>query len=272
MPEGPEVQVVIRTLQEKLQDALITDVEVFYPKLEEDGHLTDLIGQRIRKFSRLGKYMIFETDDYDWIAHMRMEGKFYVFFSAPEDRRHIHAIFHLDDGRYLCYHDTRKFGRMSVYPKTEDLHSLPMLKNVGYDYTDPHVTGDYLYQEIHHSRRCLKMALLDQRIIAGIGNIYANEICFACGLDPRSRCTRLSKKDCALIVDVTRRILNEADALGGTTVHSFASGFGVTGRFQQHLQVHMQDGKPCPRCGHTIEKIMVQNRGTYLCRNCQKRK
>ena len=276
MPEGPEVQVVVSTLERQLQDHTIAKVNVFYEKLiaypSVDQFCQQLQGQKFHAFSRIGKYLLFTLDTSILVVHLRMEGRFYIYDRPPAFCKHIHSIWQMDDGRNVCYHDTRKFGRMWLYPKTEDVASLPALKNVGLDFTDPRTDAMYFYQQIHSAHRPLKMALLDQSIIAGIGNIYADEICFACGLDPRSRCNRISKKDCANIILQMRKILSEAIAGGGTTIRDYTSSLGVSGRFQIHLQVHARKGEPCPVCGRPIEKITVGQRGTYICRHCQKRK
>lgn len=274
MPEGPEVEVVVRTLRKQIQYQTITDVKIFYPKLiEKTSYPFEKIqGQTLLQFNRIGKYLIFTLNDYQWVCHLRMEGKFYIYKQLPTSLKHIHMILTLCDGRKLCYHDTRKFGRMGLYPIEKNLYDLPPLIQVGYDFTDPKLTSVYLYHALHHSKRSLKAALLDQSIIAGIGNIYADEICFACRLDPRSRCMKISKKDCDNIIYYTRFILKKAIESGGTTIRDYTSSLGVTGRFQLHLKVHGRAGKACLRCGHTIEKIKVAQRGTYLCRHCQKRK
>ena len=276
MPEAPEVQVVVDTMAVQLKNAEIEQVDVRYDSIvaypSKDEFIQGLSHQHFRAFKRIGKYLIFEMDDKILISHLRMEGKFYIYDQKIEESKHIHLIFYLKDGRKACYHDTRKFGRFYLYPKTEDISSLPALNNVGYDFTDERCTADYFYTCIHPLKRTLKSALLDQRFVAGIGNIYANEICFACGLDPRSRCNRISKKDCETILFHTRRILNEAIQYGGSTIRDYTSSLGVSGRFQLRLKVHARDGQPCPNCGCIIEKIFVNQRGTYLCRNCQKRK
>ena len=226
-------------------------------------------GQAFHTFSRLGKYLIFGLDDYDLIVHLRMEGKFYLYDKLCKDK-HIHLVFQLSNEKYMSYHDTRKFGRMYLYPKKEDIHSYDCFKNVGYDYMDERVNGMYFYNCVHSLKRNLKSCLLDQSIMAGIGNIYADEICFEVGLDPRSRASKLSKKDCERIVFATKRILQGATRFGGTTIRSYTSSLGVTGRFQLHLKVHNQI--QCKVCHQNIKKITVSQRGTYLCPNCQKRK
>lgn len=276
MPEAPEVQVVLDTLQSQIQDAQIIRAEVYYdPLIEHPGvkeFSKEICYEHFRTFERLGKYLLFGLDTKRLICHLRMEGKFYLYEDAVPPSKHIYAIFYLKDGRKLCYHDTRKFGRMSLYPIEADIRSLPPLQHIGLDFSDPRVEGEWFYRLIHSKKRPLKAALLDQELIAGIGNIYANEICFACGLDPRSRCNRISKKDCVNIVQHMRRILFGAIRSGGSTIRDYTSSLGVTGRFQLKLKVHEKEGLSCPVCGHTIEKIVVAQRGTYLCRHCQKRK
>lgn len=274
MPEGPEVEVVVRTLEHQIKNLCIKDIRIVYENVVQSDSLPveKIKGQTFLRFDRIGKYLIFTLSDDQLVFHLRMEGKFYIYDELPTDLKHIHVIFTLDNGRKLCYHDTRKFGRMVLYPKEKDLYNLPALQHVGYDFMDARATPDYFYQSIHTSKRSLKAALLDQSIMAGIGNIYADEICFACKLDPRSRCTRISKKDCEAILFHTRRILKGAIRFGGTTIRDYTSSLGVTGRFQLRLKVHTRQGKSCIRCGHVIDKVKVSQRGTYLCRNCQKRK
>lgn len=273
MPEAPEVQTVLDTLETQIQNIKIENVYIYYPKIVENVDAvtfkTQLQNQSFRTFQRIGKYLIFGLDTMDLVVHLRMEGKFYLYDSLHTDK-HIHIVFKLSNGKYMSYHDTRKFGRMYIYPKEIDIHTYPCFKNVGYDYLDERVTGAYFYNRIHSLKRNLKSCLLDQSIMAGIGNIYADEICFSVGLDPRSRACKLSKKDCEKIVEETRRILQGATRFGGTTIRSYTSSLGVTGRFQLHLKVH--DQTQCKVCHHPIKKLTVSQRGTYLCPNCQKRK
>lgn len=275
MPEAPEVQTVLSTLEDQIKDLRIEEVQIRYEKLIENESVSSFIekisNQHFRQFHRYGKYLIFALDDYDWIVHLRMEGKFYLLTDLPKDK-HIHAGFLLSDGRWLCYHDTRKFGRMKLYLKQEDFQSFPCFQKLGPDVLDPSLKADYLYQAFHHSNRSLKACLLDQSLVAGIGNIYADEICFACQLDPRSRSKRISKKDCVHLVYHMQRIIRGAMRYGGTTIRSYTSSLGVTGRFQLKLRVHDRKDEECTVCHTLIKKIIVAQRGTYLCPKCQKRK
>ena len=205
--------------------------------------------------------------------HLRMEGKYYVQKETdPYDQKHIHVQFYLTDGRVVRYHDTRKFGRMYVYDAKEPFEAYACFKHVGYDAFDERVTPQYLWNAFHHRKITLKQALLDQSVVAGVGNIYADEICFALGYDPRSKVSRLKKADYEAWIKEMRRILNGAILSGGTTIRSYTSSLGVDGRFQLKLKVHAKKGEPCLVCHTPIEKITVGGRGTYLCKTCQKRR
>ena len=186
MPEAPEVQTVLSTLEHQIKGAKILDVKVYYPKLIQNLDVTEFVSslknQRFCDFFRIGKYLGFVMDDLDLIVHLRMEGKFYILKELPSDLKHIHCVMCLDDGRLLCYHDTRKFGRMALYPKAVDVRRLDCFKNVGYDCLDENLDGMTFYKIIHPLKRNIKSALLDQSIIAGVGNIYADEILFSCKL------------------------------------------------------------------------------------------
>ena len=275
MPEAPEVQTVLTTLEKQIRNACIEKVEIFHEKLPENLGVHEfekmLENQKILRFFRLGKYLGFETEEYDWIVHLRMEGKFFVFDSYPDPKdKHIHAIFSLSTGQYLCYHDTRKFGRMYLYPKTEDIASLPCFQNVGIDFSK--ASGTYLFDRTRNSKRDIKSVLLDQSVIAGIGNIYADEILYAARIDPRSIASHLDRDDCETIAAQTKRILNEAIEAKGTTIRSYTSSLGVEGQYQQQLRAHTKEGKECEQCHQPIQKIKLKGRSTYFCPECQVRK
>lgn len=275
MPEAPEVQTVLSTLEQQIKGVPIKKVWFFHEKLTENidsqKFAQKLEGQSIERFYRIGKFLGFETQNYDWVCHLRMEGKFYIFNAYPDPKdKHIHAVFELEDERYVCYHDTRKFGRMYLYPKIENKADLPCLKKIGMDYTE--MTGPMFYKKIRKSKKEIKNVLLDQSIMAGVGNIYADEILFSAKIDPRTSANHLDEKDCDTIVKETKRILKEATEAGGTTIRSYTSSLGISGRFQLKLKVHQQEGENCPNCRHKIEKIKVGSRSTYLCPACQIKK
>ena len=275
MPELAEVQTVLDTLQEQLGYFTIEDVEVCYENLIATSHPYEFIqtmkGKRVHAYLRHGKYLMFDLETHMWIVHLRMEGKFYINEYPANQQKHIHAIFTLADGRKLYYHDTRKFGRMYLYTKTMN-GTYPCLATLGLDLFDPALQSIDLYKRFKQKKYTLKQALLDQSNVAGIGNIYANEICFALGYHPETKVARLSKKDCERLLVEARRILSEAIACGGTTIRSYTSSLGVDGRFQIQLKVHDRKEEACKVCGDKIVKCFVAQRGTYYCPTCQKRK
>lgn len=276
MPELPEVETVVRTLEKQLGQPIITNIEIRHANIignvDCDTFISTLKNEQIMAYHRLGKYLIFECRNHYLIAHMRMEGKFYIQQPSEPCDKHIHVIFQLADGRQWRYHDTRKFGKMYIYDKQVDYSTLPVFAHVGYDAFDERVSAKTLYTQSRTKSVSVKQFLLDQRYIAGIGNIYADEICFSIGIHPASKVSNLSKKDFENIVFHTRRILQGAINAGGTTIRSYTSSLKVDGRFQLQLKVHDRKGEACVVCGNTIEKIQLAGRGTSFCKTCQKRK
>ena len=268
MPELPEVQTVCDTLAYQVKDAKIVDIKVIFPKIIEgdiDEFKRKLIGQHFRSFRRRGKYLLFEMDDITFVSHLRMEGKYYIFDQNDPILKHDHVIFYLEDGRALHYNDVRKFGRMYLiekrrtYRKFRDLGPEPFWDTFNVSYCK-----DYLSRK----KAPIKEVLLEQSFVAGIGNIYADEILYACKIHPLTKADTLSDLQINDIIKHTRRILGKAIRAGGTTIRSYTSSLGVTGLFQMSLRAHDQDS--CKKCGAKIVKIRVGGRGTYFCPNCQK--
>ena len=268
MPELPEVETVRQTLRSYVLDKEIESVEVLYPKIIEgdvEAFKQMLIHKRIREIERYGKYLIFILDDCAFLSHLRMEGKYFVDSSDTPYDRHTHVLFHFSDHSDLRYHDTRKFGRISLC--SLDYMSDPHLSKLG---DEPFtVDEEALYRKFHKSHLSIKQALLDQSFMCGIGNIYANEICFRMGIHPHSRVDRLSKKRVKQLKEVSILILNKAIEKGGSTIHSFSSD-GIDGMFQNDFNVYNKEY--CPICGNRITKEMYKGRGTYYCKKCQDRR
>ena len=179
--------------------------------------------------------------------------------------RHMHVVFYLKDGRQLRYHDTRKFGRMRIMPLDTDFTHFHEL---GPEPSDPAFTAAYMHEWKKGRREPVKSLLLDQSFVAGIGNIYADEILAASHIRPGRSCARLTRKEEAAIVANTKTILAAAIAAGGTTIRSYTSSLGVTGRFQLYCSVH--DQKVCRVCGSPIKVKRIGGRSSYYCPNCQK--
>ncbi len=165
--------------------------------------------------------------------------------------------------------DTRKFGKMYLIKK-KDIENIGPLKNLGVEPWDRNLTCEYLLDKYRLKRLPIKSVLLDQSIIVGIGNIYADEILFLSGINPLKKCNLIDKKEASNIIKYTKEILESAIKKGGSTIRSYSSVDGVHGLFQNELLVHGKDNGKCPVCGNVIIKIKVGGRGTYFCSNCQK--
>lgn len=269
MPELPEVETVRRALKREVLNKKILSVTIYwsniiaYPELKK---FEDKIkNQIIIDINRYGKWLMFELNDYYLLSHLRMEGKYFIRSTKDPIEKHQHVIFHFSDGTDLRYNDTRKFGKMYLIEK-KDVYKVKPLSNLGLEPWDKNLTVEYL--EKHFHKKPIKTELLNQSIIVGIGNIYADEILFMCKINPLLKADSLTKKDYQNIINSTRIILKEAIEKGGTTIKSYTSSEGVHGRFQNNLLIHTK--LKCPNCHKEVKKITVGGRGTYYCEKCQK--
>ncbi len=273
MPELPEVETVKRSLKLRLVGKKINKVKVYYNNIIEyptvTGFCHDLVGQQINDIDRYGKWLIFVLDDYYLLSHLRMEGKYFFKNTSEKLSQHEHVIFSLDDGTELRYMDVRKFGKMSLIKKEEIDKIGPFLK-MGLEPWDSKLTLDYLKDKYQKKKLPIKTVLLDQSIIVGIGNIYADEILFLSHISPLKSVNTLEDDEIKKIIQNTRFVLEKAIKKGGTTIRSYTSVDGVHGLFQQELYVHCREGQKCKNCDSIIVKTKVGGRGTYYCPTCQK--
>lgn len=269
MPELPEVETVKRVLKKEVLNKTILSASIYwdniiaYPEIKEFER--KIKNQTIINIDRYGKWLMFELNDYYLLSHLRMEGKYFIRNNNDPKEKHQHVFFHFTDGTDLRYADTRKFGKMYLLKK-EEVFKVKPLKDLGLEPWDKKLTVDYLKKHFH--KKPVKTELLDQSIIVGIGNIYADEILFLSKINPNKIATNLTDKECESIIKNTKKILEEAIKKGGTTVKSYTSSEGVHGRFQSHLLVHTKE--TCQICKGKITKITVGGRGTYYCENCQR--
>ncbi|MDY2888774.1 MAG: DNA-formamidopyrimidine glycosylase [Candidatus Caccosoma sp.] len=273
MPELPEVETIKNALKEDFLNEKISNVVVNYENIlenvDKETFINSLRDQTIKSFNRLGKYIIVYLTNYTLIIHLRMEGKFKLSESLID--KHSHIIFYFYSKKILIYHDVRKFGRMWLFNNNVDIFKEKPLCNLGLELSminDP----AYLYNKFKKNNKPIKTCLLDQSIIAGIGNIYADEICFACKINPLTKANKLTIDDCKNIIKEGNIILNEAIKEGGSSIKTFKNTHGVDGMFQQKLKVYGRENKPCLICHSIIVKEFVNGRGTHYCPNCQKEK
>ena len=271
MPELPEVEVVRRALSNNIVGKIILDIDIRYNNII-DGDVSsfknNIINKKITSIDRLGKFLIINLDDGNIVSHLRMEGKYFYVPSGSLDNKHIHVVFKLDNGYDLMYQDVRKFGRME-YKNNNELYSSVPLLNVGADFTK---NDDYnledLYNKIIKKNIPIKTVLLDQSIIAGLGNIYVDEVLFKSHINPHRLASIISYQEFLDIIKYSKEIMDKAILCGGSTIRSYTSQLGVSGTYQNYLCVHTKD--ICPVCGTKITKDKTNGRGTYYCIKCQK--
>jgi len=273
MPELPEVATVRNGLKKLITGKKITSVRVLWTNIIKDPSVSEfkqkIAGQKIEDIHRRGKFLLFILSDDVVISHLRMEGKYRLEGPGVPLSKHTHVIFELDTKEELRYLDVRKFGKMSLVEK-EKLSSHPSLKDLGPEPTEESLETAHLVEAFKKTGRPVKACLLDQKIVAGIGNIYADEILYDAYVHPEKKGNELNSKEIKRLRDSIVSIMNKAVEMGGTTIRTYANAFGAQGSFQSHLRVYGKTGESCHRCHHTIQKIKVAQRGTHFCPECQK--
>jgi len=274
MPELPEVEVVRLGLAPRLVGRRFVRVDAGEKSLRRQSSLQELahwlVGRKLTDLRRRGKYLIFALEGgVTLLVHLGMTGHLLL---APEGCSlpplpHIHLVFHLEGGLELVYQDVRRFGQVLVFPP--GVEPAP-LAQVGAEPFSPEVTAAWLAEQARGRSRPIKNFLLDSRIMAGIGNIYACEILFAARLHPATPAGRLSTGDWRRLLKETRRILTEAIRQGGTTVSNYLNSHGEAGLFQVRLLVYGKEGEPCRRCGAPIARLVQAGRSSFFCPVCQK--
>lgn len=272
MPELPEVETVKRALREKVLHKQIECAILSYENLitgNPKEFLDSICGQSINDITRVGKYLVFILDTVSFIVHLRMEGKFLTFDGAHTLQKHEHLAIFFTDGSTLVFSDFRKFGRIQMFEETkiQILRELSPLSKVGPEGISE-VASDVV-DKLHRSTKAIKTALLDQSIISGLGNIYANEVLFMSRVNPFIVSNQLTSNEMGRIIESTKVVLENAIEKGGTTIRSFES-LGEAGHFQTNLLVHGRVNKPCSVCGETIQMAKINGRSSYYCPNCQK--
>lgn len=273
MPELPEVETVKENLKKRLINTKINDVKVLYNNIiaypDTNTFEKTLKNKKVKDITRRGKFIIFDLEDYYLLSHLRMEGKYFIKNKNDQINKHEHVIFNLDNNQELRYMDTRKFGKMFLIQK-ENIDTIGPLKELGLEPFDKKLTPNYLKEKIKNKIIPIKTVLLDQSIIAGIGNIYADEILFLSHVNPLKKSNTLKEKELNNIIKSTKEVLNKAIAKGGTTIHTYTSVDGIKGTYQDSLFVHNKEKELCKVCQTQIKKIKVGGRGTYYCPHCQK--
>jgi formamidopyrimidine-DNA glycosylase len=273
MPELPEVETIKRTLIQLVKGKTIESVSVFWPKMikkpiEVEQFKDALKGQTILDVDRRGKFLKFILSDYVLVSHLRMEGRYGLYNQFDPIEKHTHVIFTFTDGTELRYRDVRKFGTMHLFKKGEEEASLP-LSQLGPEPFSKQCSVQYLKQQFKKTNRSIKTALLDQKVVVGLGNIYVDEALFRAGIHPEKKANTLSMDEIQTLHKEMVATLKEAVKKGGSTVRSYVNTQGQIGMFQLELFVYGREDEPCRKCGTPISKKVVGGRGTHYCTHCQ---
>lgn len=275
MPELPEVETVRRQLSERIPGRRVTGLRVVdallvAPAVPEQVQAA-LTGAEVRRVDRRGKYLLVRLDDGATLAvHLRMTGRFHWHPAPPADAavRFLRAVVTLDDGSALTFADQRRFGRMWILPDGTDEERY-WRGRVGVEPLGPRFTPGALGALLAGRRVGIKAALLNQALVAGVGNIYADEALFDAGINPERPAGDLGAAEVDRLHAAIRAALRTGITSGGASINSYADGLGNRGTMQENLRVHLHEGDPCVRCGGTVVKSRVAQRGTYWCPDCQ---
>jgi formamidopyrimidine-DNA glycosylase len=273
MPELPEVETIVRGLQKKLRFLEFSQVEVHLEKCiggSKRSLLASLKGRKILRVERRGKNIIFHlSGGVALLVHLRMTGRLRFIPAHTPPEKHTHVTFSFKNHPcQLRFADARQFGRLFVEKKgaRDQLSSLAHLGPEPFE-----ISANEFIQQARSKRRAIKPLLLDQRFLAGVGNIYADEALHQAQIHPHRRADRLSEEALLRLYDALRRILHAAILAGGTSVRTYIDANGSTGKFQRSLRVYGREGKACRSCGAPIIRKRVAGRSSFFCSRCQPR-
>ncbi|WP_299746657.1 bifunctional DNA-formamidopyrimidine glycosylase/DNA-(apurinic or apyrimidinic site) lyase [uncultured Tateyamaria sp.] len=282
MPELPEVETVRRGLAPTMEGAVIAQADVNRPDLRwpfPAGMAERLSGQQVLGLRRRSKYILADLASGETLLiHLGMSGRMLVsgdplgqfVHEHPAAERHDHVVLHMDNGARITFNDPRRFGAMDLLDTaTADQHKL--LAVLGPEPLGNAFNEDHLVAAFEGKNTPVKSALLDQRIVAGLGNIYVCEALYRAGISPTRKAGRISKQRVAALVPIIRDVLAEAIEAGGSSLRDFRQADGELGYFQHRFDVYGREGEPCrtPGCSHEVTRIVQSGRSSFYCRSCQ---
>ena len=287
MPELPEVEVVKKSLEKKLKNLTIKDVNIINNNLRyriDNKQFNKIKGQKIISIKRRSKYLLINLNkNLTILAHLGMTGKFYIFnknqkyktsfyYSLKKtDAKHDHLTFFLNKGFKLIYNDVRKFGFIKIF-QSRNINECNHLKFLGPEPLTKDFNINYVGNYFLNKKTKIKNLLMNQKFIAGLGNIYCNEILFLCKINPNKIAKKISKQEQIEIIKFTKKILKKAISQGGSSIKDFVNTEGKNGNFQQTFNVYNREKKKCKtkKCIGIIRKISTSGRSSFFCPSCQK--
>jgi formamidopyrimidine-DNA glycosylase len=275
MPELPEVEIVSRRLRELIKGKVIVEAKLIRPGLAPENPPRQfsawLRGARVEDVARRGKHILAHLSNRrTLITHLRMTGRFVYLDEHDEDTRHAHAIFRLDDGKKLLFDDQRHFGMMAIV-RTDRLNKLKCLSKLAPEPFGEDFSPEYLHRALKRSAQPIKLALLDQTKVVGLGNIYASEALHRAGINPKLPANKISRMRAELLRVEIVAVLGEAIA-NDTKFEAGATDLDTAyGRYDAIARVYAREGMPCFTCSTPIRRFTQGGRSTYYCPGCQKR-
>ena len=287
MPELPEVETVRRGLAPVMEGRLIERAENRRPNLRfpfPDRFAERLTGVRVERLDRRAKYLLIRLESGETLlAHLGMSGRFTIHqpgdalkpgdfvHASPTSEKHDHVVFEMEGDARIVFNDPRRFGFMTLFATDEEA-AVPFLAGLGPEPNSNEFSGPFLRERVKGKKAPLKAALLDQRVVAGLGNIYVCEALHRAGLSPLRLAGTLGPKRAEKLVLAVRQIIDEAIAAGGSSLKDFASTDGELGYFQHTFRTYGREGEPCSTlgCGAKIERIVQSGRSTFFCPTCQR--
>lgn len=270
MPELPEVETTRRGLAPHLLGRTVVGLDVRQPRLRWPlpAELRQTLpGQRILDVERRAKYLLVHTEPGSALLHLGMSGSLRVLPASTPVGTHDHVDWRLDSGQVLRFTDPRRFGSQLWQPRGQ---THPLLAGLGPEPLSDDFDGDLLWARSRGRKAAVKLLLMDQAVVVGVGNIYASEALFAAGIHPRRPAGAISRERYARLADEVKRILAYAIRRGGTTLRDFISPDGLPGYFEQELFAYGREGEPCRVCDTSIRAIVLGQRSTFFCPRCQR--
>ncbi len=271
MPELPEVETTRRGIEPHLKNQTIESATIRNPRLRwpiPETLAKDLPGQKIFGVKRRAKYLLIETGAGTLILHLGMSGSLRISPTGTAYRKHDHFALTLSNNKALRLHDPRRFG--AVLWTNGDINQHPLLASLGPEPLEKTFNADYLYRSNQTRKVSIKQQIMNSRIVVGVGNIYASEALFLASIHPKRAAKQISRVRIERLVSAIKTVLSDSIQQGGTTLRDFTRENGAPGYFSQHLNVYGKAGTLCPRCHKVIKQIVLGQRSTYYCPNCQR--
>jgi len=274
LPELPEVETVRKSLEEKISGLTIIDVDVYLDKIIKEPKSinifrSEIIGKKIERLDRRGKYLFLHLSDrYVMVIHLRMTGQLLYVAQYEDVTKHTHLIFHINNGYQLRFVDIRQFGTIYLL-KEDELETINGLATLGPEPLSENFTTAFLSEKLSKKTKKIKQALLDQDVVAGLGNIYVDETLFEAGILPDRKANTLTKDEIGKLYQSIVKVIKEAICHRGTSFRDYVDGDGEKGNHQNYLKVYQKTEQPCSRCQCHIKREKIAGRNSHFCPGCQ---